>query len=59
MITFELEKKAEAEACKLYFDDMGYKATRKGCRVTINEPDEKKANNLFHYFVKTVLCCGM
>ena len=55
-MTFELEKKNEAEACKVYFDELGYKSTRKGCKVTINETDEKKANQLFKIFVKSALC---
>jgi hypothetical protein len=55
-MTFELEKKYEAEACVNYFEDMGYKVTRKGCKVTINEKDEKKGSYYFDYFKKYVLC---
>jgi hypothetical protein len=54
-MTFELEKKNEAEACKSYFDELGYRAVRKGCKVSINESNEKKGNMLFKIFVDTAL----
>jgi hypothetical protein len=55
-MTFELEKKYEAEQCVEYFKDIGYKVTRKGCKVSINEADEKKGTQYFNYFKRYVLC---
>lgn len=54
-MTFELEKKNEAEACVEFFKDFDYKPVRKGCKVSVSG-DDKEVEKIFALFKKYVLC---